>query len=101
VDRSQKFTAPEMLQPKGKWPNPQDTLAAFRATRDKTLEYLATTSDALHHHVAKAPGEGDNELDMAQWYYFVGGHSARHTAQIEEVKADAGFPKKASTAAGK
>jgi hypothetical protein len=33
-------------------------------------------------------------LDAYQWMLFQGAHSKRHTAQIEEVKADPNFPKK-------
>jgi hypothetical protein len=92
-DRSQKFQAPEMLQPgKKRWASIEDTLKAFNAKRDEHLAYLKTTNDALHHHFAAAPG-GTNELDAWQWFLFMSAHVARHTAQIEEVKADPKFPR--------
>ena len=33
-------------------------------------------------------------IDAYQWLLLLAAHSARHTAQIEEVKADPNFPKK-------
>jgi hypothetical protein len=33
------------------------------------------------------------KLDAYQWVLFISAHSERHTKQINEVKADAGFPK--------
>jgi hypothetical protein len=33
------------------------------------------------------------ELDAHEWMLFMASHSARHTKQIEEVKADPNFPK--------
>ncbi|MGI8819654.1 MAG: hypothetical protein ACR2ID_02090 [Chthoniobacterales bacterium] len=32
-------------------------------------------------------------MDAYQWLLFNGAHCKRHTAQILEVRADAGFPK--------
>lgn len=34
------------------------------------------------------------KLDGYQWVLFISAHSERHTKQINEVKADPGFPKK-------
>ena len=93
VDRSQKFQAPEMLTPgKKKWSTTEETLKAFTARRDEHIAYLRNTQDALHHHFAAAPG-GTSELDAWQWFFFMSAHVARHTIQIEEVKADPNFPK--------
>ena len=32
-------------------------------------------------------------LDAYDWLLFLSGHTERHTLQIQEVKADPGFPK--------
>jgi hypothetical protein len=32
-------------------------------------------------------------MDLAAFFYFLSGHTERHTKQIEEVKASAGWPK--------
>lgn len=93
VDRSQKFQAPEPLTPgKKRWATTEETLKAFTAKRDEHLAYLQNTQEALHHHFAPAPGT-TTDLDAWQWFLFMSARVARHTAQIEEVKADPGFPK--------
>ena len=43
---------------------------------------------------AKRANEVFKMLDGYQWVLLISGHSARHTAQIEEVKTSAGYPAK-------
>ena len=64
----------------------------FLAAREKTTAYVKTTTDDLHGH--SAPHPVFKMLDGYQWVLLLSGHSARHTAQIEEVKASAGYPAK-------
>jgi hypothetical protein len=91
TDRSQKAQAPEMLKPLGKWAT-RDALAKdFNAERDKTIAWIKTTTENLRGHAAPHPAFGP--LDVHQWILLLSGHSARHTAQIEEVKTSAGYPK--------
>jgi hypothetical protein len=90
-DRSQKFKAPEMLQPKAKWPNAEELMAAFKTARDKNIDYIRTTQDPLRDHFGPHPAFG--KIDGYQWYLLLSGHSMRHTAQIMEVKADPNYPK--------
>jgi hypothetical protein len=54
--------------------------------------YVKTTTDDLHGHAGPHPVF--KMLDGYQWVLLLSGHSARHTAQIEEVKASAGYPPK-------
>ena len=91
TDRSQKGQAPEMLRPVNKWATRDALVKDFNADRDKTIEWLKTTTENLRAHAAPHPAFGP--LDVHQWILLVAGHSARHTAQIEEVKAAAGYPK--------
>lgn len=91
VDRSAKFQAPEMLKPTNRWTT-RDALAKdFNAARDKTISYVKETKDDLRAHAAPHPVL--KSLDGYQWVLLISGHSARHTAQIEEVKTAPGFPK--------
>jgi DinB superfamily len=90
VDRSKKFQAPEPLKPSNKYKTPAEALAAFRAERAKTIEFVKTGGD-FRLHAAQNPAAGP--LDGYGWVKFLSGHSERHTLQIEEVKADAGYPK--------
>ena len=88
-DRSHKAQAPPQLVPTSRW-TPDEALKHFLASREKTIEYMKTES-SLRMHVADSPlGQ---PLDAYEWLLFIGAHSKRHTEQIDEVKADAGFPK--------
>ena len=91
TDRTQKAQAPEVLKPTNKWPTREALVKDFIAARAKTMEWLKTTNEDLRAHVAPHPAFGP--LDAHQWILLLAGHSARHTAQIEEVKTSAGYPK--------
>jgi hypothetical protein len=92
TDRSKKFQAPEPLKPTGKWPTEKEILKAFNEARDKNEDFVKKTSEAdLRAHVQDSPA---GKLDAHEWELFMAGHTARHIKQIEEVKADANFPKK-------
>lgn len=91
TDRSQKAQAPDVLKPVNKWPTREALVKDFNAARDKTIEWTKTTTEDLRGHAAPHPAFGP--LDAHQWLLLVAGHSARHTAQIEEVKTAAGYPK--------
>jgi uncharacterized damage-inducible protein DinB len=90
-DRSHKAQAPEILKPTGRWPSEADLVKAFETERAATMEYVRTTNDDLRDHFFDHPAFGT--LDGYQWLLLISAHSARHTAQIEEVKADPNFPK--------
>ena len=89
-DRSTKYQAPDMLHPTGRW-TPSVSVEHFLAARAETVKFLNTTHD-LRGHVVSHPAFGP--LDGYEWVLAVAGHTARHTQQILEVKADAGYPKK-------
>jgi hypothetical protein len=92
VDRSQKFKAPEMLQPAGKFPGSDAAIQSFVSRRDSTIAYLGATKDDLKNHFTVHPAFGT--INCYQLLLLITSHSERHTLQIEEVKANAGFPKK-------
>lgn len=97
-DRSHKAQAPEFLRPMGRWATEADVAKAFEDSRKATMDYIRTTNDDLRDHFFDHPVFGT--MDGYQWLLLISGHSARHTAQIEEVKSDPNFPKelgKAST----
>lgn len=91
IDRTSKFQAPEMLRPTNKWATKDALVKDFNAARDKTIEFVKTTKEDLRAHAAPHPAL--KILDTHQWVLLIGGHSARHTLQIEEVKTAAGYPK--------
>ncbi len=91
VDRSHKAQAPETMRPTGRWATEVELTKAFEATRKVTMDYVKTTNDDLRDHFFDHPVFGT--LDGYQWLLLLSAHSARHTEQIEEVKADPNFPK--------
>jgi len=90
-DRSAKLQAPEPLRPNNRFGSPKDSLKHFTESRAKTIKFLKETKD-LRLHAADSPL--GKKLDGYQWVLFVAAHSERHTKQLNEVKADPGFPKK-------
>jgi hypothetical protein len=91
ADRSHKVTAPEAIQPKRTWPNPDDAVAAYRSSRDALIDWIDTTQENVRQHVGDHPFFGP--LDAYQWALVIAGHSDRHVAQMKEVKASEGYPK--------
>lgn len=90
-DRSHKAQAPVFLRPTGRWATEAELTKAFEDSRKTTMDYVRTTNDDLRDHFFDHPVFGT--LDGYQWLLLISAHSARHTAQIEEVKADPNFPK--------
>jgi hypothetical protein len=88
-DRSQKATAPEPLVPGRKFATPEEAAKAFTEARDKTIAYVKTTHDDLRIHVGPGPV---GPIDSYQVLLLLASHSARHTLQIKEVEANAGYP---------
>jgi len=90
-DRSHKAQAPEILRPTGRWASEAELTKAFEDSRRATMDYIRTTNDDLRDHFFDHQVFGT--LDGYQWLLLISAHSARHTEQIEEVKADPNFPK--------
>jgi hypothetical protein len=90
VNREQKFQAPEPLKPVNKYKTPAEALAAFNQSRAKNIA-LIKSHDDLRDVAGMHPAF--KEVDGYGWFLFLSGHTLRHTAQIEEVKASAGYPK--------
>jgi hypothetical protein len=90
-DRSQKATAPAQITPKGIYKTPGEAAEAFKIARSKTMDYVRGTQDDLRDHFSdQLTG---TELDGVQGLLMLSGHTERHVAQIEEVKASPGYPK--------
>jgi hypothetical protein len=90
-DRSQKFQAPEPLVPKGSFASKAALIDAFKAARAKTLAIAGGTTDLRAHAASGLPL---GEMDTYQTILFLSAHTERHTKQIDEVKATAGYPAK-------
>ena len=90
-DRSRKAQAPEPLKPTGKFATREELVKHFKEVRAQEIAFLEDTKEDLRSHIADNPAL--DAMDAYQWVIFNGAHSKRHTAQIEEVKTDAGYPK--------
>ena len=91
TDRSHKSSAPEFLQPAGKFSGTTEAINSYKDRRQKTIDYILTTHDDLRDHYGKHAIMGT--IDAYQGILLISAHSRRHTLQIEEVMADPNFPK--------
>ena len=91
VDRSRKFQAPEIIRPTGRWKTRREVVEAFKASRDRSIEYVRTTTEDMRSHFAPHPVFG--LMDSYQWTLLLAGHAERHILQMREVMTDSGFPK--------
>jgi len=90
-DRGSKAQAPPPIMPAGKFPTPESAAREFTLRRDKTIAYVKATKDALRAHSGTGPT--GSTADAYQVLLMLASHSERHTAQIREVEANAGYPK--------
>ena len=77
--------------PKGSFASKAALIEAFKAARAKTIAIAAGTSDLRAFANADLPL---GETDGYQGLLFQSAHTERHTKQIDEVKATAGYPAK-------
>ncbi|MES1216723.1 MAG: DinB family protein [Bacteroidota bacterium] len=90
-DRSHKVKTSPNLEPQNTpFKSLDEALASFKSNREKLIEYVKTSNEDLRNHVAVLPFA---TFDCYQMILFIGAHSNRHTQQMNEVKADAGYPK--------
>ncbi|MBL7732012.1 MAG: DinB family protein [Chitinophagaceae bacterium] len=89
-NRSMKAQAPEPIQPKNTgYTNLEAALADFKNTRAEHIKYMKFSTEDMRNHVVQMPF---GWIDCYQLYLMIAAHSNRHTQQINEVKADPGFP---------
>ncbi len=92
TNRGQKFNAPEAVQPQQKLTTVEQLISGFKAARSENIDFLKNTEADLRNHFADNGLIG--MLDAYQWFLFMNGHTERHLAQIEEIKADKNYPSK-------
>lgn len=88
-ERANKFVAPPILQPTGNL-TPQQLLVRFALLRSQSLRLL-DSSPHLRGRTFPHPVFGP--WDGYQWLLGTAAHTARHLAQIAEVKAHPAFPR--------
>lgn len=88
VDRTQKFKAPKELEPTGKYNSPEEALEDFRKVREEIKGYLDGFPGNMRNHISDSPA---GAVDAHQSLLFIAAHTARHTEQIKENKANRGY----------
>jgi hypothetical protein len=91
MDRSQKVSAGESVVPHGKLATVEEGIAQFSKARGESSEWVRTTQLDLRGHGTANPSL--HYLDAYGYWILLAAHSARHTAQMEEVKSAPGYPK--------
>ena len=90
TSRDTKFSAREVVRPAGGYSDPLKMIEDFHHTRAETIAFAAATQAPLRDHFFPHIAFGD--LDCCQWLFVIAKHTARHAAQIEQVKADPAYP---------
>ena len=86
-----RATAPEQVQPNGRWKTRDALMASFEKTRGMTMDFMKNNKVDLRGRFGSSPL---GTVDGFQQILFIVGHSERHLAQLKEVKADPKYPKK-------
>ena len=82
ADRSQKFTAPEAIQPTGNL-GYDEAVTKFLQGRANSIQYVLESAEPLRGATSMTPiGQ---ELDGYGWLGLLGAHNLRHNRQIAEV----------------
>src|SRR5262249_4063011 len=93
-NRSIKAQPPESIVPPARL-TPAEVIAKLKADRGKTLKFAEETKLPLKAHTQDHPFKVFSTLNAYQWLIYIPLHNIRHNQQIEEVKSDPNFPKKA------
>jgi hypothetical protein len=90
-NRTQKVKTMDAMKPENTtFTSTADALNSINESREKIIDFVNTTQEDLRNHVVQLPF---GTYDAYQVILIIGSHSNRHTQQLEEVKANAGFPK--------
>jgi hypothetical protein len=91
TDRSNKVKTFAPLEPEAaKFSSAEAALDNFKTNRQNLIKYVKTTTEDVRSHTTKLPF---GTVDVYQLMLGISGHTARHTAQIEEIKADPNYPR--------
>ena len=90
ADRTDKVKTSKPFEPTGKYGSHVGAVKEFKTSRVNHIKYVATTEADLRNHFTKLPV---GTIDAYQVLLFMSAHTERHILQIEEVMANANFPK--------
>jgi len=90
-DRTNKRKTFPVLEPEAaSYKSLDEAMNDFKTMRTAHIKYIKATSEDLRNHFVQMPF---GLIDCYQMSLFISAHSSRHVEQINEVKADPGFPK--------
>ena len=81
--RLNKVETPELMRPQGRFANLEAALAAFQATRDRSVNAAKERGEALYSVGARHPFFG--EVNGVELINMIDGHARRHADQIRET----------------
>jgi hypothetical protein len=81
---------PALSPAANRWKTDEEMIEAFKETHNALVKFTRTTTDDLRSHITDAPF---GRVDVYQVVLGISAHTARHTRQIEAIKANAAFPK--------
>jgi hypothetical protein len=90
-DRTGRAQAPQEVRPTEGLTKAQ-VMDQFRATREELAKLMEDQTLPLKSHTEDHPFPVFGTLNAYQWIIYVPLHTIRHSKQIEEVKATAGYP---------
>jgi len=90
TDRSNKVKTFEPFKPSGKFGSFESTLKEFNDKRNVHIQNIKKIQEDLRNRYAQLPF---GTIDAFQVIIFLAAHTERHVKQIEEVKANANFPR--------
>ncbi|MCE7991133.1 MAG: DinB family protein [Roseivirga sp.] len=88
--REQKVKTRAPFEPEAKQEPLKDVLKEFKTLRAEHIEFAKKSTDDLRNRYGQLPF---GTIDVYQAIIFMSGHTKRHTDQMREVMASAGFPK--------
>ena len=86
ADRSQRRSAPAEVRPEGNI-DAESAWAALEKSRE-VLRAAILSADGLALSEVVQPHPVLGPINLYQWVLFIGGHEARHTAQVREIAAE-------------
>lgn len=90
-DRTTKIKTGENFEPKNaKWSNVPEALKFLKEERQKHIAALKAATEDYRNHVTEQSPVGP--IDTYQIILLMSAHTVRHSKQIDEVKASAGYP---------
>lgn len=87
--REQKVKTRKEFEPTKKYGDFNGSMAEFKTKRKSNMKFVKATEEDLRNRYFDFPF---GKVDAYQVVLFMSGHTKRHTDQIKEIKASAGFP---------